>query len=82
MEGPKEPSGHDQEDSQKEDNVLAFINTLMVNISITSSSGPILAVVDADESQKASEELRGIEPPPNIMNSYNFVGRVERRLTK
>jgi hypothetical protein len=74
LEGPKKPSGHNQDDSQKEDNVLTFINTLMVNTSITSSSGPILAIVDADESQKASEELRGVEPPPNVMSSYSFVG--------
>jgi hypothetical protein len=57
LEGLEESSGHDQEDLQKEDNLLAFVNTLMVNISITSSSGPILATVDANESQKNSEEL-------------------------
>ncbi len=37
--------------------MLASVNTSMVNTSIILSSGPILAKVAADESQKASEEL-------------------------
>jgi hypothetical protein len=43
---------HDQEDSRKEDDVLASINTLMVNTSITASPRPTLVIVDADESYK------------------------------
>jgi hypothetical protein len=47
---PKKPSGHDQEYSWKENNVLAAVNMLMVDTSIASSSRPILATVDANES--------------------------------
>jgi hypothetical protein len=54
---PKELSGHDQENSWKEDNVFAFINTLMVNTSITLSLRPILVAIDANENHKAGEEL-------------------------
>ncbi len=53
----EEPNNHDQEDLQKEDDVLAFVNTSMVNTSITLSLGPTLATIDANESQKASDEL-------------------------
>jgi hypothetical protein len=75
-------SGHDQEDSQKEDDVLASINRLMVNTSIISSSGPTLVIVDADESYKTSDKLHDVEPPLDVLNLYSFVGRVEKRLTE
>lgn len=74
QEAPEEPSGHDQEDSRKEDNVLASINMSMVNTSIASSLRPTLVVVDVDESYKAGEELCDVEPPLNVLSSYNFVG--------
>ncbi len=50
QEMPKELSDHDQKYSWNEDNVLASINTSMVNTSIASSLGLILAGVDANES--------------------------------
>jgi hypothetical protein len=46
----------------------------MVNKSITLSLGPTLAAIDTNENQKAGDELQGIEPPPNILNLYTFVG--------
>jgi hypothetical protein len=49
QEALEELSGHDQEDSPKEDNVVAFVNTLMVNISIALSLGLTLAIIDANE---------------------------------
>ncbi len=72
-------NGPDQKDLWKDDNVLACVNTSMVNTSITLSLGPTLAIVNADESQKVGEELQGIKPPTNVFSSYNFVGRVERK---
>lgn len=80
QEVPKKPSGHDQEDSWKEDKALAFVKTLMVNTSIILSSTSTLGVVDIDESQKVGEELWGVELPPYVMGPYSFVGWVEKKL--
>jgi S-formylglutathione hydrolase FrmB len=46
----KELIGHDQKDSWKKDDVLAFVNTLMVNTFIASSLELILVTVGAYES--------------------------------
>ncbi len=54
----------------------------MVNTSIASSLRPILVVVDADEIYKAGEELCDVEPPLNVLSSYNFVGWIKQRSTK
>jgi len=70
----EELNNHDQEDLQKEDDVFAFVNMSMVNTSITLSLGPTLAAIDTNENQKAGDELQGVEPPPNILNLYTFVG--------
>ncbi len=59
--------------------MLASVNTLMVNIFIALSLGPTLAAIDANESQKVGDELQGVEPPPDILNLYSFVGLIEKR---
>jgi hypothetical protein len=69
----EKPNNHDREDLRKEDNVFASINMSMVNTSIALSLGPTLTTIDANESQKTSDELRGIEPPPYILNTYSFM---------
>jgi hypothetical protein len=46
----EELSSHDQEDSSKEDYVIASINMLMVNTSIVSSLKATLVAVDANDS--------------------------------
>ncbi len=45
----EKPSRHDQEDSRNEDDVIACINTSMVDTSMVSSSRLTLAIVDGDE---------------------------------
>jgi hypothetical protein len=45
----EELSSHDQEDWPKEEDVIASVNTLMVNTSIASSLGVTLATIDANE---------------------------------
>jgi hypothetical protein len=57
LEGLEKLRGHNQEDSQKEDNVLTFVNTSMVHTSIIFSLELTLAIIDADENQKVYEEL-------------------------
>jgi hypothetical protein len=74
QETPKKLNNHNQEDLWKEDDVLEFVNTLMVNTSITSSLGLTLIIIDANESQKTGDELWGVEPPLDIISPYNFVG--------
>ncbi len=57
LEGLEKLSGHIQEDSQEEDNVLTFVNTSMVHTSKILSLESTLAIVDVDENQKVCEKL-------------------------
>ncbi len=79
QEALEESNSHDQEDLQKEDDVFTCINTSMVNTSIALSLGPTLATIDANESQKVGDELRGVEPPLDILSPYSFVGLIKKR---
>lgn len=73
----EEPSGHDQEDLSKEVDVLAFVNMSTINSLVASSSESNGVPIDA---MKATKLLRNceassrVEPPPDPLSLYNFVG--------
>jgi hypothetical protein len=49
QEGNEELTDHEQEDLPKDENVLALINTSIINTSIASSIGPNVATLDGED---------------------------------
>jgi len=64
---------HEQEDPPKDEDVLASINTSIVNTSIAFSIGPNVVVLHGVDNKKVGEELRCTDLPIGPLNLYNFV---------
>lgn len=85
-EANEQPNDHDKEHLTMEEDVLAFVNTSIINTSIASSTAPNVPPLDAKESQRANEELWDIHTWIDLLSPYSFVGQikdlVEKRLIK
>ncbi len=52
--------------------MFTSINTFVINMSITSSSRPIVVALDEDN-KKVSEDLQRVDLPLVPLSPYNFV---------
>ncbi len=73
QEANEELIDHEQEDLPKDEDVLASINTSIVNTSITSTIGPNVIALNGDNNKKIGEELRCANLLVDPLSPYSFV---------
>jgi hypothetical protein len=64
---------HEQKDPPKEEDVLASVNTSIINTLITSSIWLNVVALDVEKSKNVNEELQNANLPIDPLSLYCFV---------